>query len=277
MGHLSQIPTDKNLMSPMGDMNFAVAIGAIEGYESFRKFGMNSDIGASTLEEMWTLGTIRTMPTVAGVVSLVSDSAEDDENEATPPGTGAWTIRVEGLDADYNEISELVALQGTTPVNTTNEFLRCYRAYCVKVGTAGYNVGNITGSIGGNAQIYVEAQQGQTHLCAYTVPAGKVLLVSYYAVGVGRMAASGDANINGEIRLYDETSTNNYQSWRSISDIFLYNGQSHVNSTSYTALPAKTDLRMLIFSSSATQAHGVIGGYLIDTATQGSLSFHDGA
>lgn len=272
------IPTDKNLMSPMGDLGFCVAVGALDGYTSFRKFGMNSDVGASSLEEMWTLGTVRTLPTAAAVASIASDSVEDDPVKAdTNPGTGAHAIIVIGLDADYNEVTEAVTLNGTGAVTTTTEYLRLYRAYCTTVGTAGYNVGNITISIGGNNQAYIEAQQGQTHLASYTVPLGKTLVINYYNAGVGRMAASGDANINGEIRLYDETSANNYQSWRSISDIFLYNGQSHTNDRSYTILPEKTDLRMLIFSSSATQAHGTVAGFLIDKRTQGNLGFLDGA
>ena len=170
-----------------------------------------------------------------------------------------------------------VTLNGTGAVTTTTEYLRVYRAYCTTVGTAGYNVGNITISVGGNPQAYIEETQGQTHLASYTVPLGNTLLINYYNAGVGRMAAAGDANINGQIRLYDETSANNYQSWRSISDIFLYNGQDYTNDRTYTILPEKTDIRMSILSTSATQAHGVFAGFLIDKRTQGNLGFLDGA
>jgi hypothetical protein len=156
----------------MGDFNIAVSIGALPGWTALRKFGRNDDVDGS--EEMWELGTTRVLPTSPGALSVVSSSAEDDPDEATPPGTGCFTIVVEGLDSNYEEISEIIALTGTTPVASVGtDWYRVNRAYGVTAGSGQVNAGNITISIGGDAQAYIEANEGQTHQTHYTVPAGK--------------------------------------------------------------------------------------------------------
>ena len=264
---MAKIPTDANLISPMGDMGIAVAIGAIKGWAPERKFGMNPAVAAGVQEEIWPLGTIRSLPTAAATTTIVSDSSAD----TLTSGTGAWTVVVQGLDDDYNFITETVNMAGLTPVNLSQQFRRLFRAYVQYTGSSGYNVGNLTVTIGGVAQAYVEAAEGQTHIAAGTVPAGTSFLINYYSVGVGRMAGNTDAQILGQIRLYDEAGTNNHQSWRTISDVWVYNGQEHTNSVSTTVLPEKTDYRVLISSSAATQAHAIIGGFFITTATQGNF------
>lgn len=231
-------------------------MGNVEG---FRKFGMNPAVGSGVQEEMWELGTIRTLPTAAFVATLSSSSAADDL-----VGTGARKVIVMGLDENYAEVSETVDMDGLSNVSTTQTFLRVFRAYATEVGTGGVNAGNITITLNATNQLYIAAGAGQSALASYTVPAAHTLVIDYYAVGVGRMAGSSDANIEGQIRLYDETSTNNYQSWRSISNLYIYNGANYTNDRAITLIPEKTDIRMLITSSVATQAHGVVAGYLAE-------------
>lgn len=264
---MAKIPTDGNLVSPMGDLATAVAIGAIGGWVSFRLFAMNDDVnGGGTTEDIWPMGTVKVWPTLADQAVVVSDNAAD-----TSAGTGAQTVFVGGLDEDYNEVSEIVTMNGLANVNTINSYLRINRIYCLRVGTAGVNVGNISISIGGDVQKYVEAGEGNCHCGFWTVPAGKTILINTYSAGVGRMGGSSDAQIEGQIRLYDEDSNDNYQSWRTISDIYLYNGGRHYNDGSVVSLPERTDIRGQITSTSATQCDFVFGGFVIDNATQGNF------
>ena len=233
-----------------------VALGLVPGWENFRKFGMNSAVASGT-EEMWPLGTTKVWPTSAAVVSVTSSSASDDGD---PAGTGARTLQIDGLDSNFKEISETITMNGTTAVTTTQTFYRVNRAIVLTAGTAGNNVGNITGTISGNAQLYIEASEGQTHQTHYTVPAGKTLLVDNYSIRVGRMSGSTDLHILAQIRLNAGASD---EAWRSISDIFLWNGGDHTNDSSVTAIPAKTDVRQRIISTAATQCSGIFGGYLV--------------
>jgi hypothetical protein len=240
-----------------------IALGIIDGYESFRKFGVNPVVnGTGTPEDVSEVGGLVTWPTTAAVASVSSSEAADDGD---PAGTGARTVTVSGLDENYLEVSESVTMNGTSAVTTTQTFLRVNRAYVVGVGTAGFNVGAITITVGGNAQVVIAAERGQTASSLYTVPANKYLLITQFTVGVGRMAGSSDANIEGKIRLYDETSNNNYNSWRAISNVYLFSGQEHVDAKSATLIPPRADMRAEITSSATTQAHAIYGGYLIDS------------
>jgi len=72
---------------------------------------------------------------------------------------------VEGLDVNYNIISEETTIGGTT----TAEFYRIYRAYM----TGDQNENDVTFSIGGTSYAIILADNGQTLMTTYTVPAGK--------------------------------------------------------------------------------------------------------
>ena len=234
-----------------------VALGLVPGWEILRKFGMNDAVaGTSTTQDVWPVGTPRTLPTSAGVVSVSSSSTSDDGD---PAGTGAQTIQIDGLNSDYLEISESVTLNGTSAVTTTQSFLRINRAYVTLSGSATWNVGDITMSIGGNTQAFIEATEGQTHQTMYTVPANKVLLIKQYRWTVGRMSGSTDCQVSGQIMLYGSNT------WRYISDIYAYGPMSYYNDDGVTYIPPKTEVRAQTISSGATEISAIFAGYLVKT------------
>lgn len=258
---MARIPTDNNLMSPIGDLTTCVAIGAIPGWTAFRKFGMNDAVPVGT-SEMWPAGVLRTLPTSGGQLSVVSDSAEDGAGTLT----GALTIIVEGLDSDYEEISETITMNGLTPVlSVGTDWFRVNRAYNVTAGSNEINVGNITISIGGNVQAFIELNQGQTHQTHYTVPANKQLIIRQYRMNVGRMAGNTDLHILGQVLLPDHTA------WRTLSDIWLWNGANWSNDQGATVLPPQTELRQRIISTVATQCSAIVAGHLVDLNKQGNF------
>ena len=116
------------------------ALGYIRGVTSFRKFGRNNDIDTSTVpEEIWNGGGLRYYPSTAAALNVVSTNAND-----TAAGTGARTVRVTGLDANWNEISEIVTLNGLTPVQTVNSYLRAdIKAKKIHVWLENHEKGNI--------------------------------------------------------------------------------------------------------------------------------------
>ena len=117
-----------------------VSRGQIQGHERFCPFGFNSAVGTSA-ETMWTAGATYTYPSTATALTVVSSSTDDD---GSPAGTGARTVTIIGLDADYLEVSETVTMNGTTNVTTTQTFLRVNEAYVATCGNTGSNVGTIT-------------------------------------------------------------------------------------------------------------------------------------
>ena len=102
-----------------------VSRGQIPGHKTVFKFGYNAVVGA-TKETIWEQSGLYAYPASATVMTLSSSSAND-----TAAGTGARTVEVFGLDADYNEINEVVTLNGQTAVNTTKSYFRINRGICL--------------------------------------------------------------------------------------------------------------------------------------------------
>jgi len=150
-----------------------VARGHIEGHKTLFKFGNNPDSNG-TLETVWSNSSLYVYPTAATVMKVSSTSSDDNGT-----GSGARTVLVAGLDADYNEASEIVTLTGQTPVLTTTVFIRVFRAYVVTAGVSNTAAGTIyigdgLVTAGVPALVYAEIPLGenQTLMAMWTVPAG---------------------------------------------------------------------------------------------------------
>ena len=143
------------------------------------KFGFNSEI--TTVEEtVWDAGGLYSYPSSAGVATVVSSSTADDL-----VGTGAQKVKIEGLDANYNAQIVEVEMDGTTNVSTTETFIRVYRVYASQAGAGKVNEGNITISIGGTVRAQISADQGQTLMAVYTVPAGFTGYITQWSFSSG--------------------------------------------------------------------------------------------
>ena len=94
--------------------------------------------------DLWGPGGFQPTEQPAGVVSMVSSSAND-----TAAGTGARTVLLRGVDADYFEVSETVTLNGTTPVASTTQMIWVNDAHVTSTGTLQRSAGTIDISIGG--------------------------------------------------------------------------------------------------------------------------------
>jgi len=152
------------------ELSFAldIAKGNISGLSSVNKFGFNNQV--PTNWEVIALGSADfTYPTSAGTVTVVSDDADD-----TSAGTGARTIKIQGLDGNYDFQEETITMNGTTNVNSINTFLRVNRMEVLTAGSSNSMEGTITATIGGNEQSRMEAEyDNQTLQANYTIPAGK--------------------------------------------------------------------------------------------------------
>jgi hypothetical protein len=149
-----------------------VARGQVSYHTSQFKFGFNSDID-DTEETVWAQGGLYSYLSSASVLKVSSSSTAD-----TSAGTGARTVQLYGLDADYNEINETVTLNGQTAVNTTNSFLRINRMVIRSAGTGGQNAGvvyagtgTVTSGVPANKYATIAVGDNQTLMAILTVPA----------------------------------------------------------------------------------------------------------
>lgn len=164
-----------------------VSRGKVRGAFHVIKFGNNTDVDGS-METIWDAGDLYTYLTDAATVTVTSNSANDAVG-----GTGARTVVVEGVDANYNLVSENINLGATS----TAEFLRVFRAYVNQAGSFDTNEGTITIASGVTtlAQIRTVGSPtsrglGQTFMALYTVPAGHTGFIYQWDISTAK--ADGD-------------------------------------------------------------------------------------
>ena len=184
------MPRDYSSISRFGltePFNLQVARGQIAYHESIYKFGNNPEV-ADSVETVWPQGGLYSYLSAATVLKVSSSSTND-----TSAGTGARTVELFGLDGDYNEISEVVTLNGQTEVNTTQSYLRINRMVVRSAGSGGANAGIIyagTGTVttGVPANIYATINgdgTNQTLMALWTIPAGYTGYLMQYDVSNG--------------------------------------------------------------------------------------------
>jgi len=157
--------------STVGDIPFYLAVqqGKVPGYSMINKFGYNPSIGSGSFETIWETGGDYPYQSTAVTVDVVSDDTNDDV-----AGTGARTLRIQGLDGSYNLAEETVDMDGTTTVTTTQTFLRVFRMSVETAGSSGNNEGTITVTYTGGSDVAATISEGngQTLMTLYTIPAG---------------------------------------------------------------------------------------------------------
>ena len=173
----------------MSNEPFGLQLAKGKVYESktVNKFGFNSAVGTDS-ETIWEQGGEYSYPASASTMTLSSANTND-----AAAGTGARTITIFGLDADYNEVSETLTLNGQTAVNTSNSYLRINRGIVRSAGSGGENAGiiyvgtgTVTAGVPANKYLTLGAGNNQTLMCLWTVPA------DYTAYLLGFMSTTGN-------------------------------------------------------------------------------------
>jgi len=146
--------------------------GQIGWHEAIFKFGFNADVD-DALETVWAQGGLYSYIETATVLKVSSSSTND-----TSAGTGARTVTLSGLDANYAEVSETVTLNGQTAVNTTKTYIRINRMVVNTAGSGGQNAGviyagdgTVTSGVPAEKYATIAAGDNQTLMALWTVPA----------------------------------------------------------------------------------------------------------
>jgi len=150
------------------------------GFNYVNKFGRVINYSTTIVD----VNDIATPAVYAWLTTAVSLEAISSSANDTAAGTGARTVVVQGLDANFEEIEETITMAGlSASTATTAKFIRVHRAYVATSGTygtttAGSHIGNITIRVesAGAVQIYLPASPapvGQSNVARYTIPAGK--------------------------------------------------------------------------------------------------------
>lgn len=149
---------------PTEDTRLNIARGLVKGTSVRNIFGKQGNMTSGSFKACWELNTDYVYLASAEPLSVVSSVAGD---------TGV-TIKIIGLDTDYEVLEEVVpldAVDSTTPVVTNGSFLRVNDVITI----AGNATGNITltGSVTTATTVaQILAGTGRNQASIYTVPAG---------------------------------------------------------------------------------------------------------
>lgn len=179
-----------------------VGRGNVPGAMIFGGFG-ERDIATATSTDVWPGPTAaQPFPPATGVqMAVVSSSATDTDTT----GTNVWQVEIHYLDAAGDEQTEIISLNGLTPVNTVAtdiRFVQCFHIW--QYGTTPVAGGNISLTSVGGATTYSYIPLGDTRCssAARMVPRGKVLFLAG-AVGASSSGAAKRAILRIESNAID--------------------------------------------------------------------------
>lgn len=187
-------PHSVSLQGAYEPFELQVSRGQIMGHTSVTVFGYNPDVDTAE-ESVWPDGGTVPHPTTAQQLTIVSTSTDDD---GAPAGTGARTVYIGGLDANYNVVGETITMNGTTGVTTTNSYLYINQFYVVTAGTGGANAGEITAKYSTTLYDIIATGYNNRTTGHYCVPAGYTAYLTVGTFTCGQV--SGTTSVTGYLK-----------------------------------------------------------------------------
>ena len=234
----------------------AMGLNIYPGFETWAITGYRANISTSTKEivhEGTLSGLSITFPTAAGQFSIASTDATDNI-----AGTGARTVFIFGLDSNGDNLFEVVALNGQTPVLTTNTYLRINRAFVFTAGSDLQNNGEIC--VSDAAQVWsagspttllyhdIAATVGWGQVGTYTIPYNITTSV------VGNLVFTSNANASKSLEFFVESrrrDTGSGTAWLNPVHLFISSGSQSFDIRGNGVYTAGTDIRLLATAQQA--------------------------
>jgi hypothetical protein len=182
-------------------------------------------------------------------MTVSSTSAND-----TSAGTGARTIVVQGLDANYSEVTETVTMNGQTAVTMTAALIRVNYAYVATAGSGNsaagdiyIGTGTVTAGVPATAYDIIKFDYNNTTTGSYTVPEGYTAYVAQGLFSTGQ--ASGSTQVQGRLLT---RGSNNIRQTAAITT--LNNGVANYVFEYPLAVPEKTTIEATAIGSANNNA-----------------------
>ena len=214
------------------DFLFEAARGSIPGIKMFSIPGRKDSLSTSALDDLTQIPGTIVSPEPGGIqLEVVSSSTSD-----TSAGTGIQTLDLHYLDTSGAEQTELITLDGTTPVNTVATDIDFVQwCHAKTVGTAGVAVGNISilDTTGTTTYEYISAGGNQSLSARYKVPTGKTgYVVGWQASGITKKI---DLRLRATVERFDRSL---------IPGVFLFQDILVLNDTASGYIPFALPLKM---------------------------------
>ena len=204
--------------------------GYVQGHSTENKFGAAS---VSVVEvPVWAGNSAYTYPTSAAVLGVVGTSTTDNSQ-----------ITVQGVDGDYNFVSNIVTLNGTTTVTTSGTYLRAYRAF---VSDDNEPSGDVSIRHSGDLVAKINSGENQTLMALYTVPAGHTAYL--YQLNVGSGTENANKYVTFKLRTREQGGV-----FRTKQKFNIQGGYMIDEYSFPITIPEKTDIEITAQSSSGDQ------------------------
>lgn len=239
---------------------YDIAEGNISGHSQYTKLGILTPLGVTSEVDLWTQGGKYVFPTNSGSMLLQSTSINDKTGSV-----GVQTVRISYLDINFVSKTEILSMNGTTPVPTTNTDI--YRVNAIRaatIGSSGSAIGTITLSGSTSATVYRAISIGYTRgrSLIYSVPTGSTLyLTDMHLSSVNNQAGHYTRYI---LRAnYDDQINSKINFFQPYGEILLQDQALAVTFTSPIRVPTTCDLVMSVQGdNSGNQVTGVLRGWL---------------
>lgn len=208
----------------------AVSRGDIHDASFINKFGYNSQVGNTAFETVWDGNNAYTYISTAGVATVASSDSDDN----------GGTVLVSGLDVNYKEVSETLTIGGGAG---SVSFYRVFRAQMVTANTGNVNQGNVTVTVDSTSAAIIGADNGQSLMSLYTVPADKTGYLLQIDAGSSK-------DLEHHIRLVTKT---NGGVWNTKAFFTQRGGFSDIKFVIPIVIPAESDIEIQA-KASATSA-----------------------
>ena len=231
-----------------------VARGQITNHQALFRSAYSSFAVNSATRAIWNRASAYVFPASASIMTLSSSVV----------GDVGQVVLVQGLDASYNQISEVIILNGQTAVNSTKSYLRINDMLVVAgvpTGNICFGTGVVTAGVPANVYSFISAGDNKTQMAVYTVPAGYTLFVTGGSVSTSGLSTSSFMTIDfrGIIGGIDYSS----------AKIFAANTFQFFPYSPPSAVPEKSDIYDTVLNS-------VAGPDKLMTSLTGILIKNDG-
>ena len=263
--HVTATPGWQGTAGSPEEYFFEIAEGHIGGHSYFHKFGKGL-VGTTMVPIASSLKY--PTPTAATTLEAVSSDADD-----TAAGDGARTVTIQGLDGNWDEITQTVAMNGLTPVVFPIDMLRVYRWWVETSGVyatsaLGSHQGTITIQTSPGAVLWFNGTvdpypKGQSEIAGYTVPDGYTAYVFLHNISVDSTKAVDIIFIR---RMDADTIAAPFPPMRAITEYVAVSGSLTPETGLIPvngAFPARTDLLWLAKVASGTASISVLYDILL--------------
>lgn len=233
-----------------------------------RGYGFRLAVGTTvTGEDVWpgTATTLPIPPDAGQQMALVSTSAND-----TAAGIGVRTVDIHYIDSSGDQQTELVTMNGVTPVNTVATNIRFVQEiHAITTGSNLLAVGTISIATSGTpANIYTQIQPGtnQSLNTARMVPTGKTLIITSYHASTG--GAAGGKSVDIRIRATNHAGLITPRIFHFIDNFMSFNSATDRNYTQPIFVPSLSIVKCTAYATAAgTDTQASWEGILVDNPT----------